>query len=132
MTVMNVGHEVDSHCIYNSTIQYGILYLYLSPPELLQRNVWENVSVSVVQGQMNSGGTMLSWNLTAPCRVEAEVWPCQKEAGLDMDRCTELVAFRQRLSDDIWRENSRGHWVRISNHLIDAFDNFFCFLLVRL
>ncbi|XP_045561731.1 uncharacterized protein isoform X6 [Salmo salar] len=79
--------------------------------ELLQRNVWENVSVSVVQGQMNSGGTMLSWNLTAPCRVEAEVWPCQKEAGLDMDRCTELVAFRQRLSDDIWRENSRGHWL---------------------
>uniref|UniRef100_A0A8C7NXD6 Interleukin 17 receptor C n=1 Tax=Oncorhynchus mykiss TaxID=8022 RepID=A0A8C7NXD6_ONCMY len=77
--------------------------------ELLQRNVWENVSVSVVQGQMNSGGAMLSWNLTAPCRVEAEVWPCQKGAGLD--RCTELVAFRQRLSDDIWRENSRGHWV---------------------
>nr|XP_046196159.1 interleukin-17 receptor C-like isoform X1 [Oncorhynchus gorbuscha] len=79
--------------------------------ELLQRNVWENVSVSVVQGQMNSGGAMLSWNLTAPCRVEAEVWPCQKGAGLDMDRCTELVAFRQRLSDDIWRENSRGHWL---------------------
>ncbi|XP_071017613.1 interleukin-17 receptor C-like isoform X3 [Oncorhynchus clarkii lewisi] len=77
--------------------------------ELLQRNVWENVSVSVVQGQMNSGGAMLSWNLTAPCRVEAEVWPCQKGAGLD--RCTELVAFRQRLSDDIWRENSRGHWL---------------------
>ncbi|XP_070296430.1 interleukin-17 receptor C [Salvelinus sp. IW2-2015] len=79
--------------------------------ELLQRNVWENVSVSVVQGQMNNGGAMLSWNLTAPCRVEAEVWPCQKEKGLDMDRCTELVAFRQRLSDDIWRENSRGHWL---------------------
>ncbi|XP_055724814.1 interleukin-17 receptor C-like isoform X3 [Salvelinus fontinalis] len=79
--------------------------------ELLQRNVWENVSVSVVQGQMNNGGAMLSWNLTAPCRVEAEVWPCQKEKGLDMDKCTELVAFRQRLSDDIWRENSRGHWL---------------------
>ncbi|XP_024283645.1 uncharacterized protein LOC112254916 isoform X2 [Oncorhynchus tshawytscha] len=79
--------------------------------ELLQRNVWENVSVSVVQGQMNSGGAMLSWNLTAPCRVEAEVWPCQKGAGLDMDRCTELFAFRQHLSDDIWRENSRGHWL---------------------
>uniref|UniRef100_A0A4W5R1W2 Interleukin 17 receptor C n=1 Tax=Hucho hucho TaxID=62062 RepID=A0A4W5R1W2_9TELE len=79
--------------------------------ELLQRNVWENVSVSVVQGQMNSGGAMLSWNLTAPCRVEAEVWPCQKEAGLNKDRCTELVAFRQHLSDDIWWENSRGHWL---------------------
>ncbi|XP_041748088.2 uncharacterized protein LOC121578067 isoform X1 [Coregonus clupeaformis] len=79
--------------------------------ELLQRNVWENVSVSVVQGQMNSGGAMLSWNLTAPCRMEAEVWHCQKDAGLDKDRCTELVAFRQRLSDDIWRENDRGHWL---------------------
>lgn len=80
----------------------------------------ENVSVSVVQGQMNSGGTMLSWNLTAPCRVEAEVWPCQRDAGVDKDRCTELGGIRQRLSNDIWRENDRGHWVRILEHLVGA------------
>ncbi|XP_045078919.1 uncharacterized protein LOC121575481 [Coregonus clupeaformis] len=79
--------------------------------EMFQRNVWENVSVSVVQRQMNSGGAMLSWNLTAPCRLEAEVWPCQRDAGVDKDRCTELGDIRQRLSNDIWRENDRGHWL---------------------
>uniref|UniRef100_A0A674EXS5 Uncharacterized LOC115208220 n=1 Tax=Salmo trutta TaxID=8032 RepID=A0A674EXS5_SALTR len=98
--------------------QVLILYLYHSLPELFQRNLMENVSVSVVQGQMNSGGEMLSWNLTAPCRVEAEVWPCQRDAGVDKDRCTELGDIRQRLSNDIWRENDRGHWVRILEHLV--------------
>uniref|UniRef100_A0A4W5Q525 Interleukin 17 receptor C n=1 Tax=Hucho hucho TaxID=62062 RepID=A0A4W5Q525_9TELE len=96
--------------------------------ELFQRNLWENVSVSVVQGQMNSGGAMLSWNLTAPCRVEAEVWPCQRDAGVDKDRCTELGDIRQSLSNDIWRENDRGHWVHIPEHLIGASN----FLLVGL
>ncbi|XP_024268453.1 uncharacterized protein il17rc isoform X1 [Oncorhynchus tshawytscha] len=79
--------------------------------ELFQRNLWENVSVSVVRGQMNSGGAMLSWNLTAPCRVEAEVWPCQRDAGVDKDRCRELGDIRQHLSNDIWREIDRGHWL---------------------
>uniref|UniRef100_A0A8C8LU63 SEFIR domain-containing protein n=1 Tax=Oncorhynchus tshawytscha TaxID=74940 RepID=A0A8C8LU63_ONCTS len=91
--------------------QVLILYLYRSLPELFQRNLWENVSVSVVRGQMNSGGAMLSWNLTAPCRVEAEVWPCQRDAGVDKDRCRELGDIRQHLSNDIWREIDRGHWV---------------------
>uniref|UniRef100_A0A8C7QGF8 Interleukin 17 receptor C n=1 Tax=Oncorhynchus mykiss TaxID=8022 RepID=A0A8C7QGF8_ONCMY len=98
--------------------QVLILYLYRSLPELFQRNLWENVSVSVVRGQMNSGGAMLSWNLTAPCRVEAELWPCQRDAGLDKDRCRELGDIRQHLSNDIWREIDRGHWVCILEHLI--------------
>ncbi|KAL0977757.1 hypothetical protein UPYG_G00160820 [Umbra pygmaea] len=76
-----------------------------------QGNVWDNVSVSVLKGQMNSGAAMLSWNLTAPCRVEAEVVPCQMEAGVDKDRCIKLDSLKQTLPNVTWKENDSGHWL---------------------
>ncbi|KAK2862082.1 hypothetical protein Q5P01_001615 [Channa striata] len=69
-----------------------------------QSNIWQNVSVSVDQGQMTSNGTMLLWNLSAPCRLEAEVWPCRRE-----NSCREMNGFRQQLRSK-WRQNSKGLW----------------------
>ncbi|XP_019957063.2 uncharacterized protein il17rc [Paralichthys olivaceus] len=70
-----------------------------------QRNVWQNVSVSVGQGQTNQHGTLLLWNLSAPCRLEGEVWPCRKE-----DSCREMRGLRQQLANKPWRQNSKGLW----------------------
>ncbi|XP_046882021.1 interleukin-17 receptor C-like isoform X3 [Hypomesus transpacificus] len=76
--------------------------------EGFQRNVWANVSVSVVRGQMNSGGSMLSWNVSTPCRLEAEVWLCQRDAGVG--GCREQGSSRQPLSNGPWMENRKGLW----------------------
>ncbi|XP_029358841.1 uncharacterized protein il17rc isoform X2 [Echeneis naucrates] len=73
--------------------------------ELSQRNVWENVSVSVNQGHSNNWGSMLLWSLSAPCRLEGEVWPCHKE-----NSCKEMKGFRQQLENGTWRQNSKGLW----------------------
>ncbi|XP_063766574.1 interleukin-17 receptor C isoform X2 [Eleginops maclovinus] len=75
---------------------------------LFQRNVWQNVSVSVGPGQMNNLRPMLWWNLSAPCRLEGEVWPCKKE-----DSCREMKGFRQQLSNGKWQQNSKGLWKKI-------------------
>ncbi|XP_071388222.1 interleukin-17 receptor C isoform X1 [Centroberyx affinis] len=83
---------------------------------VFQRTIWQNVSVSVVQGHMSryddgaGAGVMLSWNLSAPCRLEAEVWPCHRTAGVGENSCKELKGFRQQLSNGTWRQNSKRHW----------------------
>ncbi|XP_070758554.1 uncharacterized protein il17rc isoform X2 [Enoplosus armatus] len=76
--------------------------------DFFQRNVWQNVSVSVGQGEMNNNCTMLSWNLSAPCRLVGEVWPCHKE-----NSCREMKGFRQQLANGTWRQNSKGQWENI-------------------
>nr|XP_033483130.1 interleukin-17 receptor C isoform X1 [Epinephelus lanceolatus]XP_033483131.1 interleukin-17 receptor C isoform X1 [Epinephelus lanceolatus] len=76
--------------------------------DFLQRNVWQNVSVSVSQGQMINHHTMLLWNLSAPCRLEGEVWPCFKESS-----CREMKGFRQQLANGTWRQNSKGLWEKM-------------------
>ncbi|KAM9361283.1 uncharacterized protein il17rc [Symphorus nematophorus] len=76
--------------------------------DLLQRNVWQNVSVSVVQGQMSNNISMLWWNLSAPCRLQGEVWPCHRVIS-----CTEIKGFRQQLANDTWKQNSKEHWEQI-------------------
>ncbi|KAM7402155.1 hypothetical protein PAMP_017420 [Pampus punctatissimus] len=77
---------------------------------LFQENIWRNVSVSVGQGQMSDNGTMLLWNLSAPCSLEGEVWPCRWTAGLTEDTCSEMKGFRQQLANGTWRQNIKGHW----------------------
>ncbi|XP_036956919.1 interleukin-17 receptor C-like [Acanthopagrus latus] len=69
-----------------------------------QRNLWQNVSVIVRHGLMNDHGSMLWWNLSAPCRLDGEVWPCHRGHG-----CREVEGFRQQLKG-AWRQNSRGQW----------------------
>lgn len=83
--------------------------IFVIVQEGFQRNVWANVSVSVVRGQMNSGGSMLSWNVSTPCRLEAEVWLCQRDAGVG--GCREQGSSRQPLSNGPWMENRKGLWV---------------------
>ncbi|XP_031143377.1 interleukin-17 receptor C isoform X2 [Sander lucioperca] len=83
---------------------------FINNTDFLQRSVWQNVSVFVSQGQMNNYHTMLSWNLSAPCRLEGEVWPCQKE---NSSCCREIKGFRQQLENGTWRQNSKGQWETI-------------------
>lgn len=67
-----------------------------------------NISVSVEERQLRAGGTGLSWNLTAPCRLEAEVWLCKREQP--GGRCEEVHGSRQRVHDG-WNPTRKGHWV---------------------
>ncbi|KAA8593433.1 hypothetical protein FQN60_009549 [Etheostoma spectabile] len=82
---------------------------FINNTDFLQRSVWQNVSVFVSVGQLNNYHTMLSWNLSAPCRLEGEVWPCQKENSY----CREVKGFRQQLENGTWRQNSKGQWETI-------------------
>ncbi|XP_070766787.1 interleukin-17 receptor C [Enoplosus armatus] len=70
-----------------------------------------NVSVSVVETRMREGGAGLSWNVTAPCRLEAEVWLCRKD--LAGGRCYEVRGSRQTLHNHVragWSATPYGHW----------------------
>ncbi|XP_034726093.1 interleukin-17 receptor C-like isoform X2 [Etheostoma cragini] len=82
---------------------------FINNTDFFQRSVWQNVSVCVSLGPMNNYHTMLSWNLSAPCRLEGEVWPCQKENSY----CREVKGFRQQLENGTWRQNSKGQWETI-------------------
>ncbi|XP_040060997.2 uncharacterized protein LOC120835809 isoform X1 [Gasterosteus aculeatus] len=73
----------------------------------LRGNVWQNVSVSMRLGQVNNAHSMLRWNLSAPCRLEGEVWLCHNELP-----CREVEGFRQQLATSTWRQNSQGQWVK--------------------
>ncbi|XP_069382566.1 interleukin-17 receptor C isoform X2 [Paralichthys olivaceus] len=80
-----------------------------------------NVSVSLEEFQMREGGTGLGWNVTTPCRLEAEVWLCKKE--LAGGRCEEVTGSRQRLHNHAhagWRTTRNGHWTtgefNVSSH----------------
>ncbi|XP_062271375.1 interleukin-17 receptor C [Scomber scombrus] len=75
-----------------------------------EENMWQNVSLSVSKGQMNNEGTMLLWNLSAPCRLKGEVWPCHWPADLTKEHCSEIKGFRQQLENSTWKQNTKGLW----------------------
>ncbi|KAM4612851.1 interleukin-17 receptor C [Polymixia lowei] len=81
---------------------------FINQTEVFQGNVWNNVSMSVVLVQMNK--VLLLWNLSAPCRLEAEVWPCHRTTGVRQNRCKEIKGLRQQLSTRTWRQNSNERW----------------------
>uniref|UniRef100_A0A3Q0R905 SEFIR domain-containing protein n=1 Tax=Amphilophus citrinellus TaxID=61819 RepID=A0A3Q0R905_AMPCI len=66
-----------------------------------------NVSVIVVESQMRDGGTGLSWNVSAPCTLEAEVWLCKKD--LMGGQCEEVTGSRQRLQES-WTAGRNLYW----------------------
>ncbi|XP_042347438.1 uncharacterized protein wu:fl23c11 [Plectropomus leopardus] len=73
------------------------------------KRMQHNVSVSVVESQMREGSPALSWNVTAPCRLEAEVWLCKKD--LAGGQCDEVTGSRQRLHNHTgWSATRSGHW----------------------
>lgn len=100
VSLWSKGRDVG-HWLYSDVSSLPVL-------DFLQRNVWQNVSVSLSQGQINNYSSLLWWNLSAPCRLEGEVWPCHKQ-GLG---CWELQGFRQQLNKSTWRQNNKDHWVR--------------------
>ncbi|XP_016411895.1 uncharacterized protein LOC107743256 isoform X2 [Sinocyclocheilus rhinocerous] len=73
---------------------------------VFKANVLSNMSVSLAHIKTNDGKPVLSWNFTVPCRIRAELWPCQLEAD---GKCTEVEGFRQKCCND-WRENSTILW----------------------
>ncbi|XP_030632798.1 interleukin-17 receptor C [Chanos chanos] len=74
-------------------------------------NVWSNVSLSVALAKDNRGREVLNWNVTAPCRLEAELWPCQLGAGPGRISCREVEGFRQSIHpNSTWNENRTGPW----------------------
>ncbi|XP_016350075.1 uncharacterized protein il17rc isoform X2 [Sinocyclocheilus anshuiensis] len=86
---------------------------------VFKANVLSNMSVSLAHIKTNDGKPVLSWNFTVPCRIRAELWPCQLEAD---GKCTEVEGFRQKCCND-WRENSTILWasgrfvnIRSRNH----------------
>ncbi|XP_026218051.1 uncharacterized protein LOC113163532 [Anabas testudineus] len=78
----------------------------VSIKEPIQRNMQQNVSVSVGYGRINKKNSkMLWWELSAPCKLEGEVWPCHQE-----NSCREEKGFRQQLESGTWKQNSKGLW----------------------
>ncbi|KAG1950067.1 interleukin-17 receptor C [Pimephales promelas] len=69
-------------------------------------NVLIKMSVSVAHIKTNDDEPVMSWNLTVPCRISAELWPCQLEAD---GQCREIKGFRQHHLKD-WEENSTKLW----------------------
>lgn len=63
----------------------------------------------MAQHQTREGGVGLSWNVTAPCRLEAEVWLCKREQP--GSQCEEVRSSRQRVHDG-WIPTRKGHWVK--------------------
>ncbi|KAJ8400176.1 hypothetical protein AAFF_G00398700 [Aldrovandia affinis] len=79
------------------------------------RKTWDRVRVSVVPAQTNSGDAALAWNLTAPCRLEAELWLCRMgegavRGGAEQD-CRELEGSRQRITD-VWQAGWQRGWLK--------------------
>lgn len=72
-----------------------------------------NVHVSVAERQMRDGVAGLIWNVTAPCRLEAELWLCKKD--LPGGHCDEVKGSRQKLELTVdWTLTRNGHWVKTS------------------
>lgn len=69
-----------------------------------------NMSVTMAESQLRSGKTGLSWNVTSPCKVQAEVQLCKKDvAG---GQCEALTGSKKRLNSTGWTAVHRVHWVR--------------------
>lgn len=79
-------------------------------PDALER-MQHNVSVSVKESPMREDDVGLIWNVTAPCRLEAEVRLCKKD--LAGGQCEEVTGSRQILHKHAgWSATRSGHWVK--------------------
>ncbi|GAA6065631.1 uncharacterized protein il17rc, partial [Tachysurus ichikawai] len=88
-----------------------------------RRNVMKNVSLSVGHSETNEGRPALNWNVSAPCKLEVEVWPCQMAVHVG-GGCREVPGFRKTISTG-WNENISTLWtsgafldVKTTNHLL--------------
>ncbi|KAK6307733.1 hypothetical protein J4Q44_G00210040 [Coregonus suidteri] len=80
----------------------------------LFRSMWHNnVSVSVEAQTSAENGTALSWNITAPCQLEGELWLCRRDSV--GGQCEEVMGTRQRMHNHThagWTAALHGHWKR--------------------
>lgn len=107
LVVITSHHKVKGGVTVRAVKRWFADVSYVFIPEVFQRNVWQNVSISVAPGLTNDQRSVLWWNVSAPCRLEGEVWPCFPQRS-----CRELQGHRQQLKNDSWRQNSKGMWVR--------------------
>ncbi|XP_038127467.1 uncharacterized protein wu:fl23c11 [Cyprinodon tularosa] len=85
----------------------GMYCPFTNQPDALKR-MQHNVSVIMVESQWRSGNTGLSWNVTSPCKVKAEVRLCKKDmAG---GQCEEVAGSRQMLETTGWITAHKVHW----------------------
>uniref|UniRef100_A0A3P8T9Y3 Interleukin 17 receptor C n=1 Tax=Amphiprion percula TaxID=161767 RepID=A0A3P8T9Y3_AMPPE len=77
---------------------------------IIQKNMQANVfvSVSVISRDVRSLDTMLFWNLSAPCRLEGDVWVCYEGKS-----CKQKNTVSQQLVNGTWKQNSKGHWENV-------------------
>ncbi|CAL8340701.1 unnamed protein product [Lota lota] len=75
---------------------------------LIQRNEWRNLSVSLALVERSRA--LLLWNLSGPCRLEAQVWPCRRGEAVPRHGCKEITGMRKTLSPDAWRQTNEGRW----------------------
>ncbi|XP_058641037.1 interleukin-17 receptor C isoform X2 [Onychostoma macrolepis] len=70
-----------------------------------------SVSVSLAENKTRHKQPALVWSLSAPCRLEAQLWLCRKDSGLDSS--CHAVSGRSlvhtRLNDS-WKETNNRHW----------------------
>lgn len=93
LPVYNIHSAVFA--IYCGALDCSLQESFYFPTELI-KNVLNNVTVSVDPVPTNNNETALSWTLSAPCRVDAELWLCQMPEG-GIGHCGEVQGSRQRL-----------------------------------
>uniref|UniRef100_A0A672SBM7 Interleukin-17 receptor C-like n=1 Tax=Sinocyclocheilus grahami TaxID=75366 RepID=A0A672SBM7_SINGR len=70
-----------------------------------------SVSMSLAENKTRHRQPVLVWSLSAPCRLEAQLWLCRKGSGLDSS-CHAVSSRSQvhtRLNDS-WKETDNRHW----------------------
>ncbi|XP_016398074.1 interleukin-17 receptor C-like isoform X2 [Sinocyclocheilus rhinocerous] len=70
-----------------------------------------SVSMSLAENKTRHKQPALVWSLSAPCRLEAQLWLCRKGSGLD-SRCHAVNSrshVHTRLNDS-WKETDHRHW----------------------
>lgn len=74
----------------------------------IQNKMLHNMSVTMVESKLRSRKTGLSWNVTSPCKVQAEVQLCKKDvAG---GQCEAVTGSKNRLSSAGWIAGDGVHW----------------------
>ncbi|KAJ8259915.1 hypothetical protein GJAV_G00174930 [Gymnothorax javanicus] len=75
---------------------------------------WRKVQVSFSPAVTNSGEPALVWNLTAPCRLKAELWLCRIRGSPVGQDCSEEDGSRRLVENRMqggWQRDLQSHWV---------------------
>ncbi|XP_028302497.1 uncharacterized protein LOC114463260 isoform X2 [Gouania willdenowi] len=72
-----------------------------------QRNMRDNVTVSLHLRRIKDFSQILLWNVSAPCRLEGEVWLCHSHSS-----CMRFNVPKQQLVNGTWKQDHKGFWVR--------------------